>query len=52
VLDVPDALFEDRTKTLFLLTDEIRKLPRLTDEQFQKKLMPLKAALSAEADRN
>jgi hypothetical protein len=38
-IDIPDAMLADKTKTLRQMADEIRLLPKLTDELFQKKLL-------------
>jgi hypothetical protein len=51
-INVPDEMISDRTKTFQQLADEMRLLPKLSDEEFQKKLMLTKAAFRLEKDRN
>lgn len=51
-INVPDEMILDRTKTFQQLADEMRLLPKLSDEEFQKKLMLTKAAFRLEKDRN
>jgi hypothetical protein len=38
-IDVPESYLEDKTKTVRKLADEIRGLPKLTESEFQKKLL-------------
>jgi len=38
-IDTPDDMIADKTKTLRQLAQEVRTLSKLTDEQFQKKLL-------------
>jgi hypothetical protein len=51
-IDVPDKMILDRTKSLQQLADEIRLLPKLMDEEFQKKLLLTKTAFRLDEDRN
>ena len=43
-IDVPDEYLADKTKTIRKLSDEIRSIPKLSDTEFQKKLMLNNAA--------
>jgi hypothetical protein len=38
-IDVPESYLEDKTKTVRKLAEEIRGLPKLSDKDFQKKLL-------------
>jgi hypothetical protein len=51
-IDIPDAMILDKSKTLRKLAEEIRHLPKLTDETFRKKVMMDKASWRAVLDRN
>ena len=51
-VNTPDSYLEDTTKTVRQLAAEIRALPKLTDGEFQKKLLLDKAAWKAAVDCN
>jgi hypothetical protein len=51
-VDTPDRYLEDTTKTVRQLAAEIRMLPKLSDKEFQKKLLLDKAGWNAAVDHN
>jgi len=51
-IDIPDEMLLDKTKTLRQMANEIRTLPKLKDEEFQKKLLLDKVMWKALLDMN
>lgn len=51
-IDIPDEMLLNKTKTFRLIAEEIRLLPKLSNEEFQKKLLLDKAAWRALLDTN
>lgn len=51
-IDLPDEMLEDKTKTLSELASEIRTLPKISDEEFRRKLLRTKAVSISVVDHN
>jgi hypothetical protein len=51
-IDTPDSYLVDRTKTVRQLSNEIRSIPKLSDSDFQKKLLLNIAGWRALVDMN